>query len=61
MAGRRPWGLLSGPDPFEPFTAARLVSTESLARMEAVVNLYHELMKHAVSDVWLAEYLHLAL
>lgn len=47
MADRRPWGLFSGPDPFEPFTAARLAPTESLARMEAVVNLYQELMKHA--------------
>nr|XP_004672547.1 elongation of very long chain fatty acids protein 1 [Jaculus jaculus] len=42
-----PWGLLSGPVPSEPSTAVHLASTESLIRMEAVVNLYHELMKHA--------------
>uniref|UniRef100_A0A5F9D7V9 Elongation of very long chain fatty acids protein n=1 Tax=Oryctolagus cuniculus TaxID=9986 RepID=A0A5F9D7V9_RABIT len=42
-----PWGLLSGPAPSEPSIAARLAPTEFFARMEAVVNLYHEMMKHA--------------
>ncbi|KAI5139764.1 Elongation Of Very Long Chain Fatty Acids Protein 1 [Manis pentadactyla] len=40
-------GLLSGPAPSEPSTTACLASTESLARMEAVVNLYWEMMKYA--------------
>ncbi|KAG5214657.1 hypothetical protein R6Z07F_000221 [Ovis aries] len=42
-----PWGLLSSPAPSQPSTTARLAPTEPLARMEAVVNLYQEMMKHA--------------
>ncbi|XP_040830264.1 elongation of very long chain fatty acids protein 1 isoform X2 [Ochotona curzoniae] len=42
-----PWGLLSGPAPSEPSIAARLAPTESLARMEALTNLYQEMMKNA--------------
>uniref|UniRef100_A0A8D0YQI5 Elongation of very long chain fatty acids protein n=2 Tax=Sus scrofa TaxID=9823 RepID=A0A8D0YQI5_PIG len=43
----RPWGLLSGPAPSEPSATARLAPAEPLAGMEAVVNLYQEMMKHA--------------
>uniref|UniRef100_A0A4W2FBH2 Elongation of very long chain fatty acids protein 1 n=1 Tax=Bos indicus x Bos taurus TaxID=30522 RepID=A0A4W2FBH2_BOBOX len=42
-----PWGLLSSLAPSQPSTTARLAPTEPLARMEAIVNLYQEMMKHA--------------